>query len=103
MKKSIALMSLMMFVSLLFAPALLADAALFKAKCAACHGANGEGKAAMKTTDLGGADVQKKTDAELTTVISDGGAKGASHAYKSKGLTDDQIKSLVSFIRTLKK
>lgn len=103
MKKSFALMSLVVFVSLLFAPALLADAALFKAKCAACHGANGEGKAAMKTTDLGAPDVQKKSDAELTAAIANGPEGKASHAFKTKGLTDDQIKSLVAFIRTLKK
>jgi mono/diheme cytochrome c family protein len=101
MKKSIALLSLMVFVSVMFAPALLADAALFKAKCAACHGANGEGKPAMKTRALGSPEVQKLTDAELTKAIAVG--TKPTHAYKSKGLTDDQIKGLVAFIRTLKK
>ena len=51
-------------------------AALFKAKCAACHGADGKGETAMgkasKLRDLGSADVQKQTDAELTTIIESG-------------------------------
>jgi mono/diheme cytochrome c family protein len=103
MKKSIAIASLLIFVSILVAPAAMADAALYKQKCASCHGANGEGKPAMKTKDLGSAEIQKKTDAQLFDDIANGPAGKASHAYKAKGLTDDQIKGLVSFIRTLKK
>ncbi len=71
---------------------------LFKAKCAACHGPNGEGKAAMKTPDLKTDAVQKKSDAELKTFIS----TGAKHDFTKKGLTDEQIDSLVKFIRSLK-
>ena len=71
---------------------------LFKAKCAACHGPNGEGKAAMKTPDLKTDAVQKKSDAELKTFIS----TGAKHDFTKKGLTDEQIDSLVKFIRGLK-
>lgn len=72
---------------------------LFKAKCAACHGPNGEGKAAMKTPDLKSDAVQKKTDTELHDFI----ATGAKHDFSKKGLSDEQIKSLVTFIRGLKK
>ncbi len=71
---------------------------LFKAKCAACHGPNGEGKAALKTPDLKTDAVQKKSDAELKTFIS----TGAKHDFTKKGLTDEQIDSLVKFIRSLK-
>lgn len=71
---------------------------LFKAKCAACHGPNGEGKAAMKTPDLKTDAVQKKSDADLKTFIS----TGAKHDFSKKGLTDEQIDSLVKFIRGLK-
>jgi cytochrome c6 len=77
---------------------------LFKQKCAVCHGADGSGNTSMgkqlKIRDLGSADVQKQTDAELTAIITNG--KGAMPAYKGK-LTDAQIKSLVDYIRTLKK
>jgi hypothetical protein len=48
--------------------------------------------------------VQKKTDAELTDMIANGGpGKKAAHAFEKKGLTADQVKELVAFIRSLKK
>jgi mono/diheme cytochrome c family protein len=79
-------------------------AALYKAKCAACHGPDGKGDTSMgkvlKVRDLGAADVQKESDADLTQIIEDG--KGKMPGYKGK-LTDAQIKDLVAFIRTLKK
>jgi len=79
-------------------------AALFKAKCAACHGADGSGDTSMgktlKLRDLRSADVQKQTDAQLTEIITNG--KGKMPAYKGK-VTDDQIKQLVATIRDLAK
>jgi cytochrome c6 len=78
-----------------------ADAAAdYKAKCAMCHGANGEGKAAMKTQDLGSADVQKMSDDQLTNIITKG--DGKMPGYDGK-LSKDQISDLVKWIRTLKK
>ena len=76
-----------------------AGEATFKAKCAGCHGADGKGKEAMKTTDMAADDVQKMSDADLSGVISNG--KGKMPAYKT--LTPDQVKDLVSYIRSLKK
>jgi cytochrome c6 len=92
-------------MALLFSTYTFADgAADFKAKCAACHGASGAGDTTMgknlKLKDLGSADVQKQSDAELTAVIS--GGKNKMPSYKGK-LTDAQISDLVKFIRTLKK
>ena len=75
-----------------------AGEATFKAKCAGCHGADGKGKEAMKTTDLGAANVQKMSDADLSGVITTG--KGKMPAYKT--LSADQVKDLVSYIRSLK-
>jgi cytochrome c6 len=72
----------------------------FKAKCAMCHGANGEGKATMKTPDFSSADVQNQSDAELTDIIIKG--KGNMPSYDGK-LSKDQISDLVKWIRTLKK
>jgi mono/diheme cytochrome c family protein len=90
---------------LLAAPMVMADgAAVYKAKCASCHGADGAGQTgmgkAMKLRDLGSGDVQKQTDAELTSITTDGKAKMP--AYKGK-ISDDEIKQVVAFIRTLKK
>lgn len=76
----------------------------FKAKCAACHGANGAGDTTMgknlKLRDMGSADVQKQTDDELTAIITKG--KNKMPAYAGK-LTDAQISDLVKHVRTLKK
>ncbi len=76
-------------------------AELFKAKCAMCHGPDGSKEnAAMGVKPLSGAEVQKASDADLTAAITKG--KGKMPAYGGK-LTDDQIKSLVAYVRTLKK
>ncbi len=79
-------------------------AALFKSKCAGCHSPDGSGSGpagkAMHLRDLGSAEVQKQSDAELTAIIANG--KGTMPGYKGK-LTDEQIKQVVSFIRSLAK
>ena len=76
----------------------------FKAKCAMCHGADGSGSTAagkaMKVRDLSSPDVQGQTDAQISDIITNG--KDKMPAYKGK-LTDDQIKGLVAYIRTLAK
>ncbi len=76
-----------------------AGGATFKAKCAGCHGADGAGKDSLKTRDMGSADVQKQSDADLTGIITNG--KGKMPPYKT--LSADQVKDLVSYIRSLKK
>ncbi len=82
-----------------------ADAAgNYKAKCAACHGADGKGETAMGKKfglkDLASPDVQKMSDDELTTMIADGKEKMPS--YK-KSLKPEEIKDLVGYIRSLAK
>ena len=48
--------------------------------------------------------VRRAVLAKLPVMIANGGAnKVKGHDYKAKGLTDEQIKALVAFIRTLKK
>jgi mono/diheme cytochrome c family protein len=78
------------------------SAAVYKAKCASCHAADGSGDTAvgkkLKLRDLSALDVQKLSDAELTKVIADGKAKMPGYAKK---LTAEQIKSLVAMIRTM--
>jgi len=77
-----------------------AAGATFKTKCAGCHGADGKGKEAMKTRDLGSADVQKQSDAELTNIITNGKGK-MMPPYKT--MTPDQVKDMVAYIRSFKK
>ncbi|MBV8052950.1 MAG: cytochrome c [Acidobacteriaceae bacterium] len=76
---------------------------LFKSKCAMCHGPDGKGETAMgktlKLRDLGSAEVQGQSDADLTNIITNG--KGKMPKYDGK-LTGDQITDLVKYIRTLK-
>jgi cytochrome c553 len=77
---------------------------LYKTKCAACHGADGAGKPAAKIPSLISDEVKAMSDADLTAAIAEGGkSKKATHAFQAKGLTPDQIKMLVSYIRGLKK
>src|ERR1700683_62640 len=93
-------------VFLLAAPLRAQDApALYKSKCAACHGPDGTGNVptgkSLGVTDLTSGDVQKQTDAQLTDSIANGKGKKMP-AYKGK-VTDDQIKGLVGYIRELAK
>jgi cytochrome c6 len=76
--------------------------ALFKSKCAGCHGADGTGSAMgkkMGAHDFTSADVQGMSDAQLTDIITNGKNKMPKYA----SLTPDQVKGLVAYIRTLKK
>jgi len=91
--------------TLVFSTWSLADSAadIYKAKCAACHGADGKGDTSMgkmmKIRDLGSADVQSQSDADLAKIITNG--KGKMPKYEGK-LTADQINDLVKYIRTFK-
>ena len=104
--KATRLILVLAIIATMLAPmaAFAADgAAVYKAKCASCHGPDGKGETSigksMKLKSLGSPEVQKVSDAALTTVISDGKAKMP--AYKTK-LSADEIKALVTYIRTLK-
>jgi|SRR5271155_2280449 len=103
----IAVVVFLMFAMLLLTlPAIRADdaAALYKSKCAMCHGPDGSGNTptgkAMKVTDLRSEEVQKKTDAQLIESTTNG--KGKMTPFKGK-LTDGQIKDLVKYVRELAK
>src|SRR6266480_3798809 len=104
MKTTMILVILALLATPLLADATPDGASIFKAKCAMCHGPDGSGQTAMgkslKIRALGSADVQKQTDAELTNIIANG--KNKMLGYKGK-LTAEEIKTLVGFIRTLKK
>ncbi len=79
-------------------------AALFKTKCAACHGADAAGKPAVKAPSLISPEAKKLTDEEITDAIANGGKdKKPMHSFAKKGVTPEQIKALVSYIRTLQK
>jgi len=78
-------------------------AAIFRSKCANCHGADGGGKTAvgksMRLRDLRSAQIQGMSDEALFNVIANG--KGKMPGY-SKSLGADTCRALVAYIRSLK-
>ncbi len=81
-----------------------AGANLFNGKCAHCHGVDGlantaAGKA-QHVPPLTAPDVLKMTDADLTSIITNGKDKMPSFGNR---LTDAQIQEAVGYIRTLQK
>jgi mono/diheme cytochrome c family protein len=78
-------------------------AAVFKAKCAMCHGADGSASTGMGKTmglkPLSSPEVQNMSDADLTALVTNG--KGKMPAYKGK-LSDDEIGAVVKYVKTLK-
>jgi mono/diheme cytochrome c family protein len=72
-------------------------AAIYKTKCAACHGAAGEGKMgpALKGTD--------KSADEIVAVVTKGAeGKKAPHGKPMSGLTAEQAKAVADYVKTLK-
>ena len=78
--------------------------ALFKSKCAMCHGPDATGKTKMgemlKVPDLHSAEVQKQSNAQLTQVITKG--KQKMPAYGDK-LSKEQIEKLAAYIHEIGK
>ena len=106
MKRTSGWLILVIALAMALAPvAFAADgAAIYKAKCASCHGADGKGQTPMGKKmglrDLGSPEVQKQTDKQLYDWTAIG--KGKMPGYKDK-LTDEEIKALVAHMRTFAK
>ncbi len=92
-----------MFVALLALASTLAwsaedGAAIYKAKCAICHGAAGEGKGtfpALKGTKMSAADI--------TALVTKGAAgKKAPHGKAVAGVTGDGAKAVATYVKSLK-
>jgi cytochrome c553 len=79
-------------------PAFAADgAATYKAKCAACHGADGQGKVgpAVKGVSL--------SAEQITDLLTKGEeAKKAPHKKAMAGLSADDAKAVAEYLKTLK-
>jgi mono/diheme cytochrome c family protein len=75
-------------------------AALYKTRCARCHGADGKGKP-DRTPDFTDPKWQSsRKDEDLVQIITEG--KGEMPAY-GESLSKDQINGLVAFIRSMAK
>ncbi len=84
---SIVLVAMAMMMS---TAALAEDgAALYKAKCAACHGAAGEGKMGPKI----------KGSTKVVDVVTNGGLTKAPHTKPISGVTPDQAKAIADFLK----
>ncbi len=102
--KTLRVLVILLTVAAVAFPVLAAEdgAALYKAKCAGCHAADGTGSPMGKklgAKPLGSAEIQKLSDADLEKVIAAG--KGKMPAFKT--LTADQVKALVTAIRSFAK
>jgi mono/diheme cytochrome c family protein len=102
MKAMISTMALSILLAAAIPAAADDAAALYKSKCQVCHGADGKGTAAgqkMGAKDFQSPEVAKQSDADLAKITKEG--KGKMPKYDGK-LTDDQIKGLIKYIRSLK-
>ena len=84
----LAALAMMMMSTVAFADD---GAAMYKAKCAGCHGADGEGKM--------GPAIKGKTNA--ADVVAKGGLAGP-HAKPINGVSEDQAKAIGDFVAGLK-
>lgn len=95
--KSLALLLVIALSASLALPAFAADgAATFKAKCAGCHGPEGQGKVGPK---LAGTSLSADQIADLLTKGDE--AKKAPHK-KPVSLPADDVKAVADFVKTLK-
>ncbi len=86
-------------VALMSGMALAAEdgAAIYKTKCAACHGAAGEGKMGPK---LAGTAL---TPAQIADALMTGApGKKAPHGKPMAGITADQASAVAAYVKTLK-
>jgi len=105
---SVPLLKLVALAIVLALPALAQNEAeaLFKARCARCHGVDGSSKTEagkkMGIPDLRSPKVQQLSDAELFETIYYGkGHHNYPHVFSKLGLSEQQVKSLVKHLRYL--
>ena len=74
-------------------------ATIYKAKCAACHGADASGKPAAKIPSLVSDEVKKMSDEDISKAVTE----KPKHPGVARSLNPDQVKAVVSYIRSLQK
>ena len=71
-------------------------AAIYKSKCAGCHGAQGEGKTGPK---LAGTSLSEN---DIVNVLTKGGQPKAPHTKPYKGIHEQDAKQVAAYVKTLK-
>jgi mono/diheme cytochrome c family protein len=71
-------------------------AAIFKSKCAGCHGAQGQGKSGPK---LAGTSLSED---DIVNVLTKGGQPKAPHTKPYKGIDEQNAKQVAAYVKTLK-
>src|SRR3990170_7235100 len=105
MRKLLGIGILALGVAAFTGTAIAADgAAIYKAKCAPCHGAEGQGTA-MAPAFKGNAWLKGAADADVSGTITDG-REGAAKKYKQfaigmpkQKLADDEVKAVIAAIK----
>jgi mono/diheme cytochrome c family protein len=75
-------------------------AALYKKRCAGCHGANGEGKPAMKAPALKGTKLE--ADQIVQHITKGEPDSKPPHNKGMSGVSEEQAKAIADYIKTLK-
>lgn len=74
-----------------------AGQSVYKSKCAMCHGPNGEGKSGPKLAGT------TATEDDIVMMLSKGKeGKKAPHGKAISGLTDEQVKAVSHYVKSLK-
>ena len=98
LRKVLVLFLLLSLAAALVLPAFAQDGApTYKAKCAACHGADGQGKVgpALKGTSL--------TADQISDILTKGNdAKKAPHKKPVSGVSADDAKAVAEYVKSLK-
>jgi mono/diheme cytochrome c family protein len=71
-------------------------AAIYKSKCAGCHGAQGEGKTGPK---LAGTSLSED---DIVNVLTKGGQTKAPHTKPYKGVNEQNAKQVAAYVKSLK-
>jgi cytochrome c553 len=96
MKSSFAVLALLAVLS---SAAWAQDgASIYKAKCANCHGTEGQGKGKALPKLVG----TTKSEDEIVVVLTKCGATKAPHSKPMAGMQNDQAKAVAAFVKAMK-
>ncbi len=106
MKKIAALVILALMFAAVSAVAQDSPMTLYKQKCAACHGVDGNGDTPIakkqNIKSFKDPSIQKMSAADLEAMIGNGGPKALpTHQFSKKGLTPEQVKGLAGYVKQL--